>query len=81
MNFNGQHFKRPTTLNLNNPNEKRPCLYETLTAPVLSTPDMVLLQVASPELENMIRNSGSLPVLTPNLFPSRVSNIFLFFQS
>ena len=68
-------FKRPMTLDLNNPPSKRFCDYG-VPVPVLSTPDMVLLQVASPELESMIRNGGNLQSLTPNLFSSRVSNYY-----
>ena len=81
MNYNNQPFKRPMTLELNNPTTKKFYPFGA-PAPVLSTPDMVLLQVASPELENMIRNGGSLQVLTPNMFPSKVSFLnFLTFNN
>lgn len=65
----GNIMKRPLTLDLNKK-------VATSTAPpILSTPDVNLCKLGSPELENLILNTDTLQTPTPSgIFPtSRVS--------
>lgn len=70
------HLKRNMTLDLSG-SPKRPKLLTPVTAPpVLSSPDLNLLKLASPELEKLIIDPSSLvstPTPTQILFPRHVT--------
>jgi hypothetical protein len=70
------NLKRPLTLDLNNAkNPKRQRFNQSVTvAPVLSSPDLHMLKLASPELEKMILNGENLPTPTPLVFPTKVGH-------
>jgi Jun-like transcription factor len=75
--FTGNNsLKRPLTLDLNNPkNPKRQRFNQSVTAaPVLSSPDLHMLKLASPELEKIILNAANLPTPTPLVFPTKVGH-------
>lgn len=69
-------LKRPATLELN-PGKSRKARYNaSVTAPpVLTSPDMQVLKLVSPELEKIIINNAALPTPTPSsiLYPTKVS--------
>ena len=70
------NLKRPLTLDLNGTKQqpKRQRLNQSLTAaPVLSSPDLHMLKLASPELEKIIMSNATLQTPTPSLcFPTKV---------
>lgn len=68
------NLKRPLTLDLNKPPIAKQRFNQSLTAaPVLSSPDMLMLKLGSPELTSMILSGDNLQTPTPNLFPNKVS--------
>lgn len=75
---NDNMMKRPLTLDLNKkivPNNNGP--------PILSTPDVNLCKLGSPELENFILNTNTLETPTPSTIfnATKVNNNFLNLKS
>lgn len=75
-NNNNNSIKRPLTLDLNTkPPLKRLRLNPSLTtASVLSSPDINMLKMASPELEKFLISNATLQTPTPSslVFPTKV---------
>lgn len=69
-------MKRPLTLDFNAKTTKRQRFNQSLSAtPVLSSPDLHMLKMASPDLEKfIINNTSTLQTPTPSLvFPTKVN--------
>lgn len=65
--------RKNLTLDLNKP-LTLPRKFQLNQQPVLSSPDLHMLKLASPELEKMILNTTNpLETPTPGLFPTKVS--------
>lgn len=72
-NHNNNNLKRPLTLDLNVKAKRQRFNQSLQAAPVLSSPDLHMLKLASPELEKYIMTNSTLQTPTPGLiFPSRV---------
>lgn len=68
--------KRPLTLDLNKSVSKLQRFNQSQNqAPVLSTPDLNMLKLASPELENLILNNNS-ALVTPSMFQASKVSFF-----
>jgi hypothetical protein len=65
--------KKNLTLDLNKPLTRVQKFNQSHQHPVLSSPDLHMLKLASPELEKMILNTNVLETPTPGLFPNKVS--------
>uniref|UniRef100_U5EWF0 Putative transcription factor ap-1 n=1 Tax=Corethrella appendiculata TaxID=1370023 RepID=U5EWF0_9DIPT len=75
-NNNIKGHKRPATLDLNiNKDSKKQRFNSSVNAaPVISSPDLQMLKLASPELEKIIMSSANLPTPTPSiLYPTKVT--------
>lgn len=73
----GNGLKRPATLELNPGKRRKPMYNASVTAPpVLTSPDLQVLKLVSPELEKIIINNAALPTPTPSsiLYPTKVSS-------
>lgn len=71
----GNSLKRPATLELNPGKRRKPMYNASVTAPpVLTSPDLQVLKLVSPELEKIIINNAALPTPTPSsiLYPTKV---------
>lgn len=71
------NLKRPLTLDLNGKAQmsKRPRFNPSVNSvSVLSSPDMQLLKLASPELEKIIM-ANNLQTPTPSMYPQKVRKI------
>lgn len=69
---NDNMMKRPLTLDLN-----KKIVNTNNGPPILSTPDVNLCKLGSPELENYILNTDTLQTPTPSaIFPSAKVNIW-----
>lgn len=72
----GNSLKRPATLELNASKSRKARFNASVTAPpVITSPDLQVLKLVSPELEKIIINSAALPTPTPSsiLYPTKVS--------
>lgn len=72
----GNSLKRPATLELNSSKSRKARFNASVTAPpVITSPDLQVLKLVSPELEKIIINSAALPTPTPSsiLYPTKVS--------
>lgn len=71
----GSNLKRPATLELNSSKSRKARFNASVTAPpVITSPDLQVLKLVSPELEKIIINSAALPTPTPSsiLYPTKV---------
>lgn len=63
----GNNLKRPATLELNPGKSRKARFNASVTAPpVLTSPDLQVLKLVSPELEKIIINNATLPTPTPS---------------
>lgn len=63
----GNSLKRPATLELNPGKSRKARFNASVTAPpVLTSPDLQVLKLVSPELEKIIINNATLPTPTPS---------------
>lgn len=72
----GNSLKRPATLELNPGKRRKPMYNASVTAPpVLTSPDLQVLKLVSPELEKIIINNAALPTPTPSsiLYPTKAT--------
>ncbi|XP_001841754.2 transcription factor AP-1 [Culex quinquefasciatus] len=72
----GNGLKRPATLELNPGKRRKPMYNASVTAPpVLTSPDLQVLKLVSPELEKIIINNAALPTPTPSsiLYPTKAT--------
>lgn len=72
----GNGLKRPATLELNPGKRRKPLYNASVTAPpVLTSPDLQVLKLVSPELEKIIINNAALPTPTPSsiLYPTKAT--------
>lgn len=72
----GNGLKRPATLELNPGKSRKARFNASVTAPpVLTSPDMHVLKLVSPELEKIIINNAALPTPTPSsiLYPTKAT--------
>lgn len=72
----GNSLKRPATLELNPGKRRKPLYNASVTAPpVLTSPDLQVLKLVSPELEKIIINNATLPTPTPSsiLYPTKAT--------
>lgn len=78
--FNVQQngLKRPLTLDLNGAKQQvKKQRFSGATPAVLSTPDVQMLKMASPELEKFMMSTNGLPTPTPSMvFPSNKVSVF-----
>lgn len=73
------NLKRPLTLDLNGKAQmsKRPRFNPSVNSvSVLSSPDMQLLKLASPELEKIIMANNTLQTPTPSMYPQKVNKSY-----
>lgn len=71
----GNGLKRPATLELNPGKSRKARFNASVTAPpVLTSPDLQVLKLVSPELEKIIINNATMPTPTPTsiLYPTKV---------
>ncbi|XP_055630101.1 transcription factor Jra [Toxorhynchites rutilus septentrionalis] len=69
-------LKRPATLELNPGKSRKARFNASVTAPpVLTSPDLQVLKLVSPELEKIIINNAALPTPTPSsiLYPTKAT--------
>lgn len=72
----GNNLKRPATLELNPGKSRKARFNASVTAPpVLTSPDLQVLKLVSPELEKIIINNATLPTPTPSsiLYPTKAT--------
>lgn len=72
----GNSLKRPATLELNSSKSRKARFNASVTAPpVITSPDLQVLKLVSPELEKIIINSAALPTPTPSsiLYPTKAT--------
>lgn len=72
----GNSLKRPATLELNASKSRKARFNASVTAPpVITSPDLQVLKLVSPELEKIIINSAALPTPTPSsiLYPTKAT--------
>lgn len=72
----GNNLKRPATLELNPGKSRKARFNASVTAPpVLTSPDLQVLKLVSPELEKIIINNAALPTPTPSsiLYPTKAT--------
>lgn len=72
----GNNLKRPATLELNANKSRKARFNASVTAPpVITSPDLQVLKLVSPELEKIITNSAALPTPTPSsiLYPGKAT--------
>lgn len=72
----GNNLKRPATLELNPGKSRKARFNASVTAPpVLTSPDLQVLKLVSPELEKIISNNAALPTPTPSsiLYPTKAT--------
>lgn len=72
----GNGLKRPATLELNPGKSRKARFNASVTAPpVLTSPDLQVLKLVSPELEKIIINNAALPTPTPStiLYPTKAT--------
>ncbi|XP_055610735.1 transcription factor Jra isoform X2 [Uranotaenia lowii] len=72
----GNSLKRPATLELNPGKSRKARFNASVTAPpVLTSPDLQVLKLVSPELEKIITNNATLPTPTPSslLYPIKAT--------
>lgn len=72
----GNSLKRPATLELNSNKSRKARFNASVTAPpVITSPDLQVLKLVSPELEKIIINSAALPTPTPSsiLYPTKAT--------
>lgn len=72
----GNSLKRPATLELNANKSRKARFNASVTAPpVITSPDLQVLKLVSPELEKIIINSAALPTPTPTsiLYPGKAT--------
>lgn len=73
----GNNLKRPATLELNPGKSRKARFNASVTAPpVLTSPDLQVLKLVSPELEKIITNNATLPTPTPSsiLYPTKATS-------
>lgn len=68
--------KRPLTLDFNQKSAKRRFNQSLQVAPVLNSPDLNKLGLASPDLEKFIMSNNSMQTPTPGIFNTKVNPFF-----